>query len=385
MNINEMQKNWNELGKMDPLWAILAYPEKKGGKWDITEFFESGESEIARVMEHVDSLHVPLSRNRALDFGCGVGRVTQAFCRFFDQCCGIDVAPAMIELAEQYNRYGGRCHYYINTSNDLESFEGDSFDFVYSRLVLQHIEPEYSENYIRELFRVLAPGGLLVFQIPSEPNHDALPTAGFKAQIAIQDPPTTAEPGSQVTVQARVKNISGITWPALSQIKLGNHWLNNKENPLVHDDGRASLPRDLEPGEEIVLLLTITVPTELDDYILELDLVQETVAWFKNMGSRTTKLRFQPKGEKFQVTQVHPQALRDMISNIRYDLRSKLPRVGPGETGNFPRIEMYCMPRGKVLDLVDSCGGKVLDVQEDDAAGMGWLDFCYYVTKPQTR
>ena len=39
----ELQKNWDHLGQEDPLWAILSDPEKKVGKWDITEFFDTGE------------------------------------------------------------------------------------------------------------------------------------------------------------------------------------------------------------------------------------------------------------------------------------------------------------------------------------------------------
>jgi len=291
----------------------------------------------------------------------------------------------MIELAEQYNRYGDRCRYYVNTSADLELFESDSFGFVYSRLVLQHIEPAYSKTYTRELFRVLASGGLFVFQIPSKPNYDALPPAGFKAQITIQDPPTSAEPGSQLAIQIKVKNISGTTWPALSQIKLGNHWLDDKENPLVRDDGRASLSRDLEPGEESVLQLTVTVPAGPDDYVLELDMVQEMIAWFRNLGSRTERFRFQFRETDFKIKRVHFQVIRDAFSKLFHKLGGGLPRVAVEAQGDFPRIEMHSILKSEILDLIETSGGKVLDVQDDDAAGPGWLDFCYYVTKPRAR
>ena len=41
-------------------------------------------------------------------------------------------------------------------------------DFIYSRIVLQHVNSRYAvRSYLSEFARVLAPGGLLVFQLPS--------------------------------------------------------------------------------------------------------------------------------------------------------------------------------------------------------------------------
>ena len=48
-----------------------------------------------------------------------------------------------------------------------------AFDFVYSSLVLQHMKPEYSQNYIKEFLRILAPGGLVYFQLPAEQEKPA--------------------------------------------------------------------------------------------------------------------------------------------------------------------------------------------------------------------
>ncbi len=77
-NFEKLQNTWDGFGKIDPLWAILTQPDKRNNKWDINEFFKTGEEEITQVMEYINSLHISLSRNKALDFGCGVGRLTQA-------------------------------------------------------------------------------------------------------------------------------------------------------------------------------------------------------------------------------------------------------------------------------------------------------------------
>src|SRR5438105_11020119 len=150
MTLEQLQRHWNAFGVSDPFWAILSDPAKRHGGWDTSEFFQTGADWIANVIRYVDSLGVQLGRRRALDFGCGAGRLTQALCDHFDRCDGIDIAASMLELAEQFNRHGERCQYHLNSANDLRLFPDGSFDFVYSLIVLQHMEPQYSKRYIGE-------------------------------------------------------------------------------------------------------------------------------------------------------------------------------------------------------------------------------------------
>jgi SAM-dependent methyltransferase len=119
-------------------------------------------------MKETDQLNLKISHNRALDFGCGVGRVTQVLSNYFDTVDGVDIAPSMIELANTYNRCGDKVHYYFNNKNSLEIFKDNSYDFIYSVEVFQHMHPRYQENYLSELLRILSPEGLLVFELPSE-------------------------------------------------------------------------------------------------------------------------------------------------------------------------------------------------------------------------
>ena len=59
---------------------------------------------------------------------------------------------------------------------------------------------------------------------------------------------------------------------------------------VVQDDARASLLFDLTPGQEVELPLTVTAPREPGRYTLEIDMVQELVAWFGSAGSKTLRL-----------------------------------------------------------------------------------------------
>lgn len=150
---------------------MLSHPNKKGNKWEIEEFFDTGVKEIENIMEYIQFLDIQIHKKKALDFGCGIGRLTQALAMYFEEVYGIDIAPSMIKLAKEYNRYESKCKFYLNTSDDLKMFPKNSFNFIYSNITLQHIKPLYTKRYLKEFIRVLEPNGLLIFQLPSRPNN----------------------------------------------------------------------------------------------------------------------------------------------------------------------------------------------------------------------
>lgn len=168
MELTRLKKNWEELGRQDPMWAIPSDPTKKGRKWDPALFFESGERDINGLLDEIRVAEFPIRSGTALDFGCGLGRLTQALCNHFDTCFGVDISSTMLSEANRYNRFGAACKYVLNTASDLSCLSDNSFDFIYSHLVLQHIPPEAGIQYVAEFVRVLKVGGLLIFQAPSE-------------------------------------------------------------------------------------------------------------------------------------------------------------------------------------------------------------------------
>ncbi|MDB6031237.1 MAG: hypothetical protein JWM16_1575, partial [Verrucomicrobiales bacterium] len=371
-NLVEVEKNWNEFGKRDPLWAILTDEKRKNGKWDVNEFFSLGEREISSVISYVNGLNFPFRNGKALDFGCGVGRLTQALCKHFEEAHGVDIASSMVEQARGYNRFGARCQYHLNTSTDLRLFENNSFDFIYSNIVLQHNQPENSRKFIREFLRILAPGGLVVFQIPSHPigsEHtagDRLEPGACKAEIVVDTRDLKAFAGTALDLKAVVRNVSTLAWPFFSAstsnpVKLGNHWLDASGRAIVNDDARASVPSGLAPGQSVELSLSVTVPGKPGRYILELDMVQEHVCWFANNGSKTTRL------------------LLDVLPNPHNTSGTK---SGSSETNGVlvPRMEMHGIPKAEVLELLKACGATVVDVRDDQNA-TGWVGYRYCVTK----
>lgn len=156
------QEQWEELARLDPLFAILTEKEKQYGRWDPEEFFASGRVEIDRLMA---SCGFQAGDNgRALDFGCGVGRLSRTLRLYFGEVYGVDISAEMVELAR---RFTPSCTFLVNQTDRLAAFPDDFFDFIYSNIVLQH-QPskELARGYIREFVRVLKPTGRAVFQIP---------------------------------------------------------------------------------------------------------------------------------------------------------------------------------------------------------------------------
>jgi ubiquinone/menaquinone biosynthesis C-methylase UbiE len=162
--LSGLKRDWESLAQRDALAAILTDESKSGGKWDVTEFMATGDAEIETVLQHLETIGLrPDAGGTALDFGCGVGRLTQALARRFRSCVGVDISQEMITQANALNRYGD-CRYWVSATPELPLAD-ESCSFLYSNLVLQHVTRRLAVNYLREFTRVLAPGGVLVFGV----------------------------------------------------------------------------------------------------------------------------------------------------------------------------------------------------------------------------
>lgn len=171
MNLEQVQENWQRFAHEDPLWAILTHAGKEDGRWDLDEFLETGRAEIRHLLAELSDLGVEFRRGRALDFGCGVGRLTHALAEHFAEVKGIDIAPAMVERAREIHASVDSCEFLLNAREDLSVLQPAYFDLIYSKITLQHMHPRYSTRFIREFARVLAPGGVLAFQMPGRPTR----------------------------------------------------------------------------------------------------------------------------------------------------------------------------------------------------------------------
>lgn len=161
-------RNWEGLAKTDALWSVCTHPGMKGGKWDEKGFFNSGKQETERLFAFLAGHGIHPSQDvKALDFGCGPGRLTRALCPRFSSVTGVDVSETMIRKAvEMNNDYLDRITFHHHPRPGLDLFPDSEFGFILSFIVFQHIPAADGYHTMEELFRILAPGGWLVVQLP---------------------------------------------------------------------------------------------------------------------------------------------------------------------------------------------------------------------------
>jgi len=167
-----VERHWDTLGARNAYGAILTGEGGAVPEWDADAFFATGRADVERFMADLLRLAPDVPRRRALDFGCGVGRITRALSDHFAEVAGVDAAPSMVERARALNQSQTRCTFALNREPNLRLFDTARFDVVYSRLVLQHIESQVVRRYIPEFVRVLGPGGVLMFQLPEPVNAE---------------------------------------------------------------------------------------------------------------------------------------------------------------------------------------------------------------------
>ena len=173
MKILRLRMVWERLAREDPLWAVLTDPDKSGNGWKLDAFFQTGIDDVDRCMAEIEQHRPGFVRRTALDFGCGVGRLSRGLSRHFAEVTGIDVAQRMIDLADQHKPADARIRYIHNPRSDLRCFEDNTFDLTSTLITLQHIPPALAESYLGEFARVTKPGGLIYFQVPSfAPNAE---------------------------------------------------------------------------------------------------------------------------------------------------------------------------------------------------------------------
>jgi hypothetical protein len=129
------------------------------------------------------------------------------------------------------------------------------------------------------------------------PAQGPLPESACKALITAVEPLSPAAPhlvvarNAAMKMHVRIENAGDKAWPAMEaspdrdlRVTVGNHWLSADGQMRQHDDGRGYLAYDLPPGQSQTVTAQVHAPAQPGDYILEMDVLQEGVAWF---GDRT--------------------------------------------------------------------------------------------------
>jgi ubiquinone/menaquinone biosynthesis C-methylase UbiE len=151
-----------------------------------------------------------------------------------DEVIGLDIAPSMLAKAKELDRSDGRVRFVLNQKPDLSDVETASVDLVYSSLVLQHMPPELAHGYLREFVRVLAPGGVAIFQVASRPTRSVKgmvfrlapwPLLRWAQQKLLKYPaPMRMSQMTPGDVQAAIAGTPAQLAAAIDDDSYGGHW-----------------------------------------------------------------------------------------------------------------------------------------------------------------
>ena len=380
-DLAQLEAIWEGQAASDPLWAILSEPHKRGRKWTLDEFFATGETLVAEWLGRATAAGAVIHHGTAVDFGCGIGRLTQALADRFDAVVGVDISRTMVDIARRMNRHGDRVTYRHNPQSDLSLLADASADLLFTVIVLQHIRPALAESYVDEFFRVVRPGGLVIFHVPSHLEEWYVPAGAIDVPLPVDacharitltsDTGIEMEPGEQREIHVVVRNESAFAWSQSQSypLNVGNRWMDEHGvRILVHDDGRGRLPARLAPGEEARVTLAATAPEAAGWYRLDLDVVQEGVRWFQDLGRPTC-------GVPVQVRSAGSPTSQAPEPPPRYDI----PGLIDSEYVPAKGYEMHGIPKERVLSIIARHGGKLLAVDEYPGP---WISYAYYVQKP---
>jgi ubiquinone/menaquinone biosynthesis C-methylase UbiE len=163
MNSSEsMRRDWDDRARKDAFFYIASWRQD----WDEDAFFQSGGEDYKRLVANVlsERQFSPVGKSM-LELGCGAGRMTRSFACRFQSVLALDISSEMLSRAKALQPHAENIEWVLANGADLAAVPSNSVDFVFSYLVLQHLpKAELVQKYISEMLRVLAAGGLCLFQ-----------------------------------------------------------------------------------------------------------------------------------------------------------------------------------------------------------------------------
>jgi ubiquinone/menaquinone biosynthesis C-methylase UbiE len=138
-------------------------------EWSDEEYFESGRENVRREIL-TDMTNICQGKDpkqmKVLEIGCGSGRITRALSEIFGEVYAVDISGEMIRQAKESLADRPNAHVFQNNGSDLSVLGKIQVDFAFSYIVFQHIPSrDVILNYVREVHRLLRPGGLFKFQV----------------------------------------------------------------------------------------------------------------------------------------------------------------------------------------------------------------------------
>jgi SAM-dependent methyltransferase len=162
-----MRSFWDSRAKEDAFFFVdnrLDY-----GDPDRERFWAQGRRDLDVLLNGLGVTVAP--GDAVLEIGCGVGRLTRVLAERASSVRALDVSDHMLRLARRHNPGLANVGWILGDGLTLTPIESASVDACVSHVVFQHIpDPAITLGYVREMGRVLRPGGWSAFQVSNDPS-----------------------------------------------------------------------------------------------------------------------------------------------------------------------------------------------------------------------
>jgi SAM-dependent methyltransferase len=166
--LEKMRREWDERARENARYYVATASEN----WTDEDYFESGRINVSDEVL-TDMINVCQGKDpkqmKVLEIGCGSGRITRALAEIFGEVYAVDISGEMIRQARETLKNTPNAHVFQNNGTDLSVLGDIQVDFAFSYIVFQHIPSrQVIQSYVREVARVLRPGGLFKFQVQGD-------------------------------------------------------------------------------------------------------------------------------------------------------------------------------------------------------------------------
>lgn len=158
---------WAKWGATDPYFGVLSDPRYRRNsiKANLASFFSSGHAHVDDLLSKIEQSFGPIGRQRVIDFGCGVGRLSLPLAAHFQNVIGADVSePMLAEARCNADRASLDNVTFVRSDDGLSTIEGGC-DLVNSYIVFQHIPTVRGMKIMAELVAKVNPGGVVSIHV----------------------------------------------------------------------------------------------------------------------------------------------------------------------------------------------------------------------------
>jgi SAM-dependent methyltransferase len=170
MNADHMREFWDARAREDAYYFVDN--EQAYRAPDVDRFFADGERALDDLLAETGSHLSP--GDVVVDVGCGLGRITRALAGWVGRAGrvhAIDVSAEMLAKAKELSPGLEKVTWHHGDGTSLQPIPDRAATAVVSHVVFQHLpDPAITYGYVREMGRVLRPGGWAAFQVSNDPG-----------------------------------------------------------------------------------------------------------------------------------------------------------------------------------------------------------------------